>query len=299
MKTYILAWNPASSELTEERFNSALRNMEWGNLFLSFPEKPAAKSGENFYLVRTGTSSDGIVAKGFFISDPYLRSKLEHTYVMDVRPSFMVTWEHPLGLLDLEGVRLAVPEFPNLEDGFCQELPSQGATKLNALWDYYTSRFDVDDFFDCLAGMKERPVAGIDEAVAMASEAHFDQTDIEGEPVILDCLAVGLAGKTDDEKICGFLHEMLDKSTWLPGDIREKGFEEHIIDTLCLLATDYHIPFEDYIKAIAASGNKVAIAVKINSLKRDLTKNSHLDHKDMYESEKAALESLLAASAKE
>ena len=49
----------------------------------------------------------------------------------------------------------------------------------------------------------------IDIALRIATTAHAGQLDRDGHPVILHPLAVGLMGKTDEEKIAGFLHDEL------------------------------------------------------------------------------------------
>ena len=56
--------------------------------------------------------------------------------------------------------------------------------------------------------------------------------DKDGKPAILHSLAAGLAGRTDEERICGFLHDVMVDTGWTAGDIREKGFPERIVNTL-------------------------------------------------------------------
>ncbi|WP_440433081.1 peptide-methionine (S)-S-oxide reductase [Prevotella sp.] len=50
----------------------------------------------------------------------------------------------------------------------------------------------------------------IDIALRIATAAHAGQTDRDGYPVILHPLAVGLMGHTDEEKIAGFLHDVVE-----------------------------------------------------------------------------------------
>ena len=91
--------------------------------------------------------------------------------------------------------------------------------------------------------------------------------------VILHDLAVGVAGKDDDEIICGLLHDVIEETEWTAGKIREKGFSEHVIDTLMLLTWDSNTPYEEHIQSIIESGNNTAIAVKMNALKQNLAWN--------------------------
>lgn len=50
----------------------------------------------------------------------------------------------------------------------------------------------------------------IDIALRIATAAHAGQTDRDDCPVILHPLAVGLMGHTDEEKIAGFLHDVVE-----------------------------------------------------------------------------------------
>ena len=56
-------------------------------------------------------------------------------------------------------------------------------------------------------GRRNRPVAGIDEAVPLASEALFDRRDAAGRPLILASLSEGLTKKTEEKIIRGILSE--------------------------------------------------------------------------------------------
>ena len=62
--------------------------------------------------------------------------------------------------------------------------------------------------------------------------------DLDGRPVILHSLSVGMARTNDEEMICGFLHDVLEDSEFSAGELREDGFSEHIVDTLILLCHD-------------------------------------------------------------
>lgn len=301
MKTFILPWSPDSAWFSDEGFFRAMRNLEWGDIDLTFTRKPKARSGDNFYLFRTGTDRNGIVAKGFFLTDPYSKRNGDLYYTMDIRPTFMVSWNHPLVVPQIETIRQAVPELPDLKGGPCLEISEEGAVKLNAIWDFFTAQFNEEDFGDNLAEKSERPVAGIDEAVALASELRFDDMDRYFKPAILDCLSIGLAGETDDEKICGFLHKALEGLEWQPGELRAKGFSEHVVDTLCLLYDDYRSTFKEYIFRIGESGNDTAIDVKINSLRQDISccGEDSLDDRTRVHNETAAIEYLQAVSGSE
>ena len=300
MRTFILAWNPAISDLSDEWFNSAMRELEWGDITYLSPEEPAADSGDNFYIVRTDSSSrQGIVAKGFFLSPaPHLKRKGESYYEVYIRPTFMVQWYHPKGILELDRILDAIPEFPDPRKRWCQELPPVGIQKMDTLWSYYTSRFEKDDFNGELLERSERPVAGIDEAVSIASEALFDVPDVDDRPLILNALGTGMAGKTDDEKICGFLHLVMNSAPWTPGRFRESGFQEHIVDALNLLYLTGE-PLQVYLKHVVESGNDLAINVTINYIQYCMDYNGDAYDYSVYKEYADAIDYLKKATRKE
>ncbi|MBQ9310135.1 MAG: hypothetical protein IJ222_04645 [Bacteroidales bacterium] len=271
MKTFILEWNPVFSPMTEDDYLRAMLCLEWGEFRRGFKEKPTARSGDNFFLLRTGTDTDGLIAKGFFLSDPYKTTKNEEPFRMDLRPTFMVSWENSKGILSIDELRATIEDFPWGESGNCEELQEKDARRLSALWNDYIGRFTEEDFDKGLTVERSgRPKAGIDEAIALASEAHLEQKDLDGNPVILHPLTVGLSGRNEAEKICGFLHDVIEDTEWTAGEIREKGFSEEIIDTLVLLTHEVGIPYMDYVKKIMDSGNQTAIHVKLNDLHHNL-----------------------------
>lgn len=64
--------------------------------------------------------------------------------------------------------------------------------------------------------------AGIDEAVAIAAKAHAGVKDLDGKPYILHPLAVGLAGKSENEMICGFLHDVVEDTGYTFDDLLDE-----------------------------------------------------------------------------
>ena len=231
MRTFILEWNPNHSSVTEEDFLGAIPCLEWGTFWKGFREKPKARSGDNFFLLRTGTNTDGIVASGFFLSDPYITNSKGYSFRIDLRPTFMVSWENPKGLFSLDELKRYIGASPWDGTGNCTELPEHDSQLLYTLWEKYTSRFSEDDFEeDNTVARSSRPSAGIDDAILIAAEALYDIKSNDGRPAILQALKKGFAGGNDDEMISGILSEVFAFSELTAGKIREKGFSEAIID---------------------------------------------------------------------
>ena len=59
----------------------------------------------------------------------------------------------------------------------------------------------------------------IDIALRIATSAHAGQLDRDGYPVILHPLTVGLMGHTDEEKMAGFLHDVVEDTDYTVEDI--------------------------------------------------------------------------------
>ena len=236
MKTFILEWNPAISKYTDDDFRADIRCLEFGDFNWSVWDHAKARSGDNFYLVRCGEAPTGIVMKGFFTSAPYRgrdwSGEGREVFYMDMRPTFMVHPGHPHGLLSTDILEKALPSFQWNGGHSGREFPEAFRARLDGLWAEYEARFKDSDFDGELADRSARPEAGIDDAVALAAEALFEKKDADGNPRILEALSAGLAGATEEEKVCGFLLPVVKHTDWTAGEIREKGFPERIVDRL-------------------------------------------------------------------
>jgi len=234
MKTFILEWNPTLSHMTEEDYLASMLCIEWGDYRRGFKEKPAARSGDNFFLMRTGTDTDGLVAKGFFITDPYEASDKEDAFMMNLRPTFMVSWENPKGILSLDRLKESISDFPWGASGECREIPDGDAELLSSLWNEYITRFTEEDFDEGITVERlMRPVAEIDDAILLASEILYDMKSPEdGRPIILQTLREGLSLSSDDEVVGHILKDVCTFSGWTLGMLRDKGFREHVVDDL-------------------------------------------------------------------
>lgn len=129
----------------------------------------------------------------------------------------------------------------------------------------------------------------IDLCLGIALKAHGGQHDIDGNPVILHPLTVGLAGKTPEEQCAGFLHDVVEDTPYTFDDLLEMGVSPEIVDALRLLTHDENEPYLDYVRRIAGSGNKIAIAVKLNDLRHNLERGRRAGYQALVEKHEAAL----------
>lgn len=112
----------------------------------------------------------------------------------------------------------------------------------------------------------------IDTALQIATKAHAGQTDKNGAPVILHPLTVGLMGHTDEERIAGFLHDVVEDTDYTFQDLLDAGIPVGVVNALKLLTHDKSTPYLDYVRRIIDSGNPIALHVKYNDLQHNFAR---------------------------
>ena len=110
----------------------------------------------------------------------------------------------------------------------------------------------------------------IEDALRLAVDAHDGQKDLDGNPVILHPMTVGLAGRNREEIRAGLLHDVMEDTNYTFDDLLRKGVDEKIVDALRLLTHTDDLSYDEYVKRIAESGNSIAIHVKYNDLCHNL-----------------------------
>lgn len=118
----------------------------------------------------------------------------------------------------------------------------------------------------------------IEKALEIATRAHKGQLDLDGKPVILHPLAVGLMGTCTDEIVAGFLHNVVEDSDYTFESLLEHGIPAHIVDTLRLLTHAKTETYDTYLERIATSGNRIAIATKWHDLTYNLERGIRGNH---------------------
>jgi len=235
MKTFILEWNPEISSYRMEHFENDMHYIEYGEFNWSVWDWEKARSGDNFYMVRCSGQKNGIVMKGFFTSPPYeaedWSGKGRNVHYMDLRPLVMVHPEKAV-MLSTGELEKAMPDFQWNGGHSGRELPRDHADVLDRMWDDYAKGKDFGKDDAVGISVNHFPEAGIDEAVSIASEALYDRKDENGRPLILQALERGLSGKTDEERILGFLHDVLSSGEMTAGGLRDRGVPEWAVDAL-------------------------------------------------------------------
>lgn len=105
----------------------------------------------------------------------------------------------------------------------------------------------------------------LERAIEIAVAAHAGQKDKYGAPYIGHVLRVMNQGKTDDERICGVLHDVVEDTEWTFEQLAAEGLAPHILEALrgvTKLSDD-----EDYEQFVQRTlQNRLSCAVKLNDL---------------------------------
>ncbi len=119
-------------------------------------------------------------------------------------------------------------------------------------------------------------------AIEIAVSAHKGQKDKSGADYILHPLRVMERGKTEIEKICGVLHDVVEDSSWTYEALENEGFSAEVIAVLrCVSKKSENEDYEEFITRIAQNPN--AVQVKINDLldNMDITRLKELNELDL------------------
>ena len=105
----------------------------------------------------------------------------------------------------------------------------------------------------------------IQRAEKIAAAAHADTFDKFGAPYMHHVHRVSLAGLTEEEKVVGLLHDVVEDTEWTFEALENEGFSKQVIDALkCVTKTSEDEDYELFIQRVAR--NPLAIRVKLNDL---------------------------------
>ncbi len=124
-------------------------------------------------------------------------------------------------------------------------------------------------------------MATLKRAIQIAAQAHDGQTDKGGEPYILHPLRVMLRMTSEEERIVGVLHDVVEDSDYTFEKLAHEGFGEIIVDAIRALTK---FPGESRLAAAKrAAANPIARNVKLadNSENLDLNRIPNPTEKDL------------------
>lgn len=119
-------------------------------------------------------------------------------------------------------------------------------------------------------------------AIQIATEAHKGQFDKAGKEYIGHPIRVMEMGKTEDEKIVGVLHDVIEDTDWTFERLEAEGFSQEVINALrCVTKTSENENYDEFIDRVKK--NPLAASVKINDLtdNMDIRRLPYLSDKDV------------------
>jgi (p)ppGpp synthase/HD superfamily hydrolase len=125
-------------------------------------------------------------------------------------------------------------------------------------------------------------MATLARAIEIAVFAHKGQKDKTGKDYILHPLRVMISGKTEVEKICGVLHDVVEDSEWTFEALENEEFSDEVIAILrCVTKKSEDEDYDKFIDRITR--NPIATQVKINDLldNMDVTRFEELNEWDL------------------
>ena len=266
-------WRPAISSYKMENLEYELQEYPdvWYNWSVWEHEK--AHEEDRFFMVRVGEGKTGVVMSGYFSSNPYKgkdwSGKGRQTFYMDMQPDYIFHPENT-DILTTEQLTAAIPDFNWTGGHSGRMLTDEQAEQLENLWEDFLAKQDESVYDeDELKARRQGPLS-IEDAIRIANEAHFGDKDLDGKPIILHPLTVGLKGRTREEMIVGFLHDVVEDTHETFNSLLMKGVDRPIVEALKLLTHEDGTDYYDYIQRIIDSGNSIAIHVKQADIQHNL-----------------------------
>ena len=108
-------------------------------------------------------------------------------------------------------------------------------------------------------------------AIEFAVEAHKGQVDKAGKPYILHPLRVMLSGKTEEEMICGVLHDVIEDTPVSIDMLRKEGFSENVLRALDCVSRREGENYGEFITRTFDS--ELAMKVKRNDLHDNMNRD--------------------------
>ena len=125
-------------------------------------------------------------------------------------------------------------------------------------------------------------MSNLQRAIEIATLAHKGQFDKSGKDYIGHPLRVMEMGKTEEEKIVGVLHDVIEDTNWTFEALEKEGFSKEVINALrCVTKLSENENYDDFIERVKK--NPLAVAVKINDLtdNMDIRRLPYLSDKDI------------------
>lgn len=97
--------------------------------------------------------------------------------------------------------------------------------------------------------MNFRPT--LEDAILLAAQSHRGQKDKVGRPYILHVLIVMFRLDSEEERIVGVLHDIVEETTVTLDRLKALGYSDRIVDAIgCLTWRKDKESYEDYVRRL-------------------------------------------------
>ncbi len=136
--------------------------------------------------------------------------------------------------------------------------------------------------------MLNRKIKTYDDALDFVKDLFDGVVDKGGNPYIEHLVAVSNGVDSEEEKICGLLHDVLEDTYITEHDLEEIGIQRNIIDAIKLVSRNPDETYNAFIDRIIKSKNTMALKVKLADLNHnsDISRITNSTEKDYRRVEK-------------
>ncbi len=108
----------------------------------------------------------------------------------------------------------------------------------------------------------------LEDAIALAAQAHKGQQDKAGAPYILHPIRVMLRVESEEERLTAILHDVVEDSPYTVEKLRELGYPEAVVSAVDRLSRREDETYDEFIERIAP--DPLARRVKIADLEDNI-----------------------------
>src|SRR5262245_5374809 len=108
----------------------------------------------------------------------------------------------------------------------------------------------------------------LEDAIRLAVEAHQGQRDKVGQPYILHPLRVMFRLTTDEERIVGVLHDVVEDTKYTFDDLRRMAYSENILEALDGVTRRDGESYEEFV--LRSKENPISRKVKLADLEDNM-----------------------------
>ena len=108
----------------------------------------------------------------------------------------------------------------------------------------------------------------LEDAIALAVEAHRGQKEKAGQPYILHVLRVMFRLDTEQEQMAGVLHDLVEDTSYTLDDLRRLGYPESVVMAIDCLTRREDESYEEFVER--AGAHPIARRVKLADLEDNM-----------------------------